>query len=48
MAKRKQSRDQQTVHEDAIVKELVVEVQASEERRQTGTPFPSTARGALP
>jgi hypothetical protein len=39
MAKRKQSRDQQTVHEDAIVKELVVEVQASEERRQCAVRF---------
>ena len=34
MAKLKKSRDQQTVHEDALVKELLVEVQAIEERRQ--------------
>ena len=39
MAKRKQFRDQQTVHEDAIVKALVVEVQASEERRQCAVRF---------
>jgi hypothetical protein len=34
MAKRKKSRDQQTVQEDAIVKELLMEVQAIAERRQ--------------
>jgi hypothetical protein len=34
MAKRKQSRDQQTVQEDPIVQELLTEVQAVEERRQ--------------
>jgi hypothetical protein len=39
MATRKKSRDQQTVHEDAIVKELLVEVQAIEERRQCAVRF---------
>jgi hypothetical protein len=34
MAKRKKSRDQQTVQEDPIVKELLVELQAIAERRQ--------------
>jgi hypothetical protein len=34
MAKRKQSRDQQTVQQDTIVQELLTEVQAVEERRQ--------------
>jgi hypothetical protein len=34
MAKRKQSRNQQTVQEDAIVKELLGELQAIAERRQ--------------
>ena len=34
MAKRKKSRDQQTVQEDAIVQELLAEVQAIEERSQ--------------
>ena len=34
MAKLKQSRDQQTVQEDAIVQELLAEVQAIEERSQ--------------
>jgi hypothetical protein len=34
MAKRKKSRDQQMVQEDAIVKELLMEVQAIAERRQ--------------
>jgi hypothetical protein len=34
MAKRKKSRDQQTVHEDAIVQELLAALQAIEERRQ--------------
>jgi hypothetical protein len=34
MAKRKKSREQQTVHDDAIIEELLVEVQASAERRQ--------------
>jgi hypothetical protein len=34
MAKRKKARDQQTVHEDTRVKELLVELQAIEERRQ--------------
>jgi hypothetical protein len=34
MAKRKQARNQQTVEEDAIVKELLVELQAIAERRQ--------------
>ena len=34
MAKRKKSHDQQTVQEDAIVQELLAEVQAIEERRQ--------------
>jgi hypothetical protein len=34
MAKRKKSRDQQTVQEDAIVQELLAAVQASEEWRQ--------------
>jgi hypothetical protein len=34
MAKRKQSRNQQTVQEDAIVKELLAELQAIAERRQ--------------
>jgi hypothetical protein len=39
MAKRKKSRDQQTVHDDAIVQELSAEVQASEERRQCAVRF---------
>jgi len=34
MAKRKTSRNQQTVQEDAIIKELLMELQAIEERRQ--------------
>jgi hypothetical protein len=34
MAKLKKSRDRQTVQEDAIVQELLAEVQASEEWRQ--------------
>jgi hypothetical protein len=34
MAKRKKTRDQQTVQEDAIVQELLAELQAIEERRQ--------------
>ena len=34
MAKRKQSRDQQRVQEDAIVQELLAEVQAIAERSQ--------------
>jgi hypothetical protein len=34
MAKRKQSREQQTRHEDTIVQELLAEVQAIAERRQ--------------
>jgi hypothetical protein len=34
MAKRKKARDQQTMHEDAIVQELLAEVQAIAERRQ--------------
>jgi hypothetical protein len=34
MAKRKQSRNQQTVQEDAIVKELLMELQAIAEWRQ--------------
>ena len=34
MATRKQSHDQQTVQEDAIVQELLAEVQAIEERGQ--------------
>jgi hypothetical protein len=34
MAKGKKSRNQQTVHDDAIIEELLVEVQASAERRQ--------------
>ena len=34
MAKRKKSRDQQMVQEDAIVQELLAEVQAIEARRQ--------------
>jgi hypothetical protein len=34
MAKRKQSRDQQTVQEDAIIQELLAEGQAIAERRQ--------------
>jgi hypothetical protein len=39
MAKLKKSRDQQTVHEDAIVQELLLELQASEERRQYAVRF---------
>jgi hypothetical protein len=39
MAKRKQSREQQTVHEDAIMKELLVELQAIEEQRQCAVRF---------
>ena len=39
MAKRKKSRDRQTVQEDAIVQELLAEVQASEERRQCAVRF---------
>lgn len=39
MAKRKQSRDQQMMHEDAIVQELVAEVQVSEEHRQCTVRF---------
>jgi hypothetical protein len=39
MAKRKKSRDQQTVQEDAIIKELLVEVQAIAERRQYAVQF---------
>ena len=39
MAKRKKSRDQPTVQEDMIVQELVVEVQAIEERRQCAVRF---------
>ena len=34
MAKRKQSREQQTVQEDATVKELLTELQTVAERRQ--------------
>jgi hypothetical protein len=34
MAKRKKARDQQTVQEDAIVQELLVELQEIEEQRQ--------------
>ena len=34
MAKRKKARDQQTAQEDAIIKELLAEVQALAERRQ--------------
>ena len=39
MAKRKKSRDQQTVQEDASVKELLAELQAIEERRQYAVSF---------
>ena len=39
MAKRKQARDQQTMHDDAIVQELVAEVQAIAERRQCAVRF---------
>ena len=34
MAKRKKARDKQTAQEDAIIKELLAEVQALAERRQ--------------
>jgi hypothetical protein len=34
MAKRKKSRDPQTAQEDAVVQQLLAEVQAIEERRQ--------------
>ena len=34
MAQRKQSRDQQTVQEDTVIKELLMELQAIAERRQ--------------
>ena len=39
MAKLKKSRNQQTVQEDAIVKELLMELQAIEERRQCAVRF---------
>lgn len=39
MAKRKQSRNQQTVQEDAIIKELLMELQAIAERRQGAVRF---------
>jgi hypothetical protein len=39
MAKRKTSRDQQTVQEDAIMQELLREVQAMTERRQYAVRF---------
>ena len=39
MTKLKKSRDQQTVHEDAIVQELLMELQAIEERRQCAVRF---------
>ena len=41
MAKRKQARDQQTVQEDAIVQELLAELQAIAERRQYAIRWPT-------
>jgi len=39
MAKRKTSRNQQTAQEDAIIKELLMELQAIAERRQGAVRF---------